>query len=1413
MQRSICISTGNSCPLIQRRTWLLGILFVLSYSIGMSQTPKGLPVRYYDGKDGLSHSMVNEIVQDELGVVWIATEDGLTKWDGYRFTGYWGEVFNSRGLPFPIIRSMCMSRTGDLWLGGQAGLALFNPKTEAFTYYQVPDTFPTKLSEHSILALHEDRQGRLWVGGSKSGLWLIDQANVRWLFFSHDPEDPGSLSHPTVTCLFEDRKGRMWIGTPHGINLFHQGRFNRFLPRADVSLNQADMYITALIQGPGNKIWVGTEGGLALLDPETGQWDRVTTSAEDSDRLRAPITALATDHKQQLWVATKGDRNHLLFSLDPGSGRIEPNETLFPTISSNYELEISCLTRTRDDVLLIGFSAGMGVMPIFEPNGESILLPKPPQFTSNGRNYAFSFAEDTSGALWVSSRSEGIFSIRSSDADNLPMKLRNHQKQLQVSYHGPLGTQESALSSPHIWPVLVDTQNRLWVGTQDQGIDVLEIEGGILRNIRHVPTAARNPNHPIFSLYEAANGYIWVGGKEYLASIDPNTFEVRTYLRDRALGAVITPAGWVGMIREDTIGNIWVSQVAQGAFRLDPVSGKAIRYGHDPDDRTSLSHDGSMSVVVDHQNHLWVSALGLNLFDQANETFTYYGRPHGLADDFIYSAIIDHQHRMWLYTSQGLTVFDPETRRFSNISDPSADFEGCGNCAYVSQAGELIYGEPGMVTVFHPDSFYQNTLPPEVVLTDFRVFNESVPLAVPPDSAPHGLSLPRHISYSDTVLLRHEHNNFSIEFAGISLHNPAHNQFQYRLLPFQENWISTPADLRLASYTNLDPGNYVFEVMAANNDGVWNPEPRRLYLLIAPPWWRTTVAYLMYLLLIAAIAWGAFRTWQGRLRMRQQLEREQFEKAQLAQVDQMKSRFFANISHEFRTPLTLILGPAQQLLDQPERPAEERKLLALIHRNGQRLRDLINQVLDLNQLETQQMVLKPEVGNLVRHLRFLSAAFESLAHQQQLAYRYALPEAEAVFAYDRDKLEKIVNNLLSNAFKFTPADGTVEVTVSEAPQSPQRSQWTIRVADTGPGIAADQLPRIFDRYYQADDSATRRQEGSGIGLALTKELVELMGGTIGVESTPGAGTVFTVSLPLDRAQSEIATAPVVEEPVLTAPVVAAAHEGFASGEDAGKPIVLVVEDNADMQQFIRASLQDTYQIAGAANGREGLALAAETVPDLVISDVMMPEMDGLEFCARLKQQETTSHIPVVMLTARAGVDSKVEGYETGAEVYLTKPFEARELRAVVANLIAQRQKLRAAFGKVTRVEPKKMAITPVDEQFLDRVQQYLEAHYANPALSVELFAENLGMSRMQLHRKLKALLDQSGLELIRSFRLGKAKDLLEQSGLTVAEIAYAVGFEDPAYFGRVFKQQVGETPAAYTEKFRSENESEGPMSA
>ena len=514
-------------------------------------------------------------------------------------------------------------------------------------------------------------------------------------------------------------------------------------------------------------------------------------------------------------------------------------------------------------------------------------------------------------------------------------------------------------------------------------------------------------------------------------------------------------------------------------------------------------------------------------------------------------------------------------------------------------------------------------------------------------------------------------------------------------------------------------------------------------------------------------------------------------------MDQLKSRFFANISHEFRTPLTLILGPLQQLMDQPERPAEEYNLLAMMHRNGQRLRDLINQVLDLNQLEMHQMALKTEAGKLVQHLRYLAAAFESLAHQQRLAYRYALPESEAVFSYDRDKLEKIVNNLLSNAFKFTPVGGAIALSVREIPLSAQQSQWTIRVADTGPGIAADQLPRIFDRYYQVDDSATRRQEGSGIGLALTKELVELMGGTIGVESTPGKGAVFTVTLPLDRAQAEAVAVPVLDESVLKAPVLASPQEAPAGKEDDGKPIVLVVEDNPDMQQFIRASLQDTYQVAGAANGREGLAHAAETIPDLVISDVMMPEMDGLEFCTRLKQQETTSHIPVVLLTARAGLESKVEGYETGADVYLTKPFEEQELKAVVANLIAQRRKLRESFSKVTRIEPEKIAITSVDKQFLDRVKQYLEARYADSELSVELFAEAMGMSRMQFHRKLKALMNQSGVELIRSFRLEKAKELLKQSGLTVAEIAYAVGFEDPAYFGRVFRKQVGETPSAY----------------
>ncbi|RMD58052.1 response regulator [Candidatus Parcubacteria bacterium] len=661
--------------------------------------------------------------------------------------------------------------------------------------------------------------------------------------------------------------------------------------------------------------------------------------------------------------------------------------------------------------------------------------------------------------------------------------------------------------------------------------------------------------------------------------------------------------------------------------------------------------------------------------------------------------------------------------------------------------------------------------------------------------------------------LAYRDNALRFECAAPSYDAPTANQFQYFLEGFDEGWSRWSTEAK-KDYTNLPESEYVFRVRARNVYGHVSSEAAYTFTIL-PPWYRAWWAYGLYVLLVGGILYG-FRAYElSRIRLKEQLKMKRFEAEKLKELDQMKSRFFANISHEFRTPLTLILGPVEQMIS-GDLDGTTRDKLHFVKKSARRLLRLINQLLDFSQLEVGKMSLRAAPGDIVECVKGITMSFASLAERNQIALRFFAKEQPIEVYFDRDKMEKVVINLLANALKFTPAGGEVLVTVerlSLKPHSPAEFKGgviQITVSDTGIGIAADQLPRIFDRFYQADHTLRHEYEGTGLGLALAKEFVELHGGRISVESKEGKGTTFTVRLPLGKEHlkpEEILASAVVIRPVdadselpdfeKEEDVELTAESVVPATEMDNDHLILLVDDHADFRAHLRESLQEFGKVIEARNGAEGLACALETIPDLVISDVMMPKMTGFELCAALKTDERTSHIPVILLTARADQQDKVEGLETGADDYLSKPFDAKELLARVKNLITLRQKLRERFAKQVVLKPCEIAITPYDETFLNRALAIMEEHMSDEAFRAEDFQRAIGLSRTQLHRKLKALTNQSATEFMRSIRLQRAADLLKQNAGTVTEIAYMVGFSSQPYFSKCFQDYFGVSPKEF----------------
>jgi len=771
--------------------------------------------------------------------------------------------------------------------------------------------------------------------------------------------------------------------------------------------------------------------------------------------------------------------------------------------------------------------------------------------------------------------------------------------------------------------------------------------------------------------------------------------------------------------------------------------------------------------------------------------------------DFVAGILEDNSGWLWIKTNKGVSKFNPRTGKFRTY-DRSDGVPICPTWDDVcckGTNGEMFFGGINGLVRFHPDSIRDNPYIPPVVITGFKIFDKPVSL----DTAISEKKL-LQLSYQDDVI--------SFDFVALNFTSPEKNKYAYKLDGFDEDWTYC-GTRRYASYTNLDAGSYVFRVKGSNNDEVWNEAGTSIAVVIAPPWWQTAWAYIGYSIVGLLFVYGLRRYDRKRTLLKHQLEMKDFEAEKLREVDAMKMRFFANISHEFRTPLMLILGPVEHLLSGTACTAD-REDLSVVRRSALRLLELISQIMDISKLEAGRMKMEVQASDLVPFLRGLVLSFASLAERKHIGLEFQPAEEKITGYVDLDKLQKIVTNLLSNAFKFTPEGGKVQVRVStregnHALGDAAKRRVEIVVSDTGVGVPTEERERIFHRFYQAGSSLGREHQGSGIGLALAKELVEIHRGDISVTSEPGKGSAFQVRLPLGKEhwkEEEIVKAG--EGGEVPSVVVPEAFQEMADGEDRegpertleetaseDLPLVLIVEDNADVRSYLRNSLRKRYRLEEAADGLAGLKAAVECLPDLVVSDIMMPAMDGVELCRKLKNDERTSHIPVILLTARASDEGKLEGLETGADDYITKPFGVKELQVRMQNLIELRARLREKYRRQCLVEPGDLSVDSIDERFLHKALEVVRSHLSDPGFDNTSFSRELCMSRMQLNRKLQALTGHSTHEFLRALRLQRAAKLLQLHWGNVTEVAFEVGFNSLSSFARAFRDQYGVSPSEY----------------
>ncbi|MFZ1517343.1 MAG: two-component regulator propeller domain-containing protein [Ignavibacteriaceae bacterium] len=1368
--------------------------FLLIYYPLLYAQPLNIRFEHITTDKGLSSNYTSYIFQDKKGFLWISTQDGINRYDGYRFKRFRHLPGNANSLSDYASGHIYEDSKGNFWIATREGLNIFNPENETFTHYNPQKDSTILLGSEKIVCTTEDKNGNIWIG-TRKGLSLYNPNTKSFTLFQHNSSDKNSLSFNYVTSLLFDSKNNLWVGTQFGLNKFDYktNSFKVFLKNSQDPKSISGNLITSLFEDSKGNIWVGTNSGLnRLISFDKGEAVFLAYRHNPADKNSISnnnISKMAEDSKGLLWIGTLGGGLNI-FNLS--TNQFTSYQNVEEDNSSLSENNISSICIDKFQNVWIGtFANGINK---YSSTQNRFILSQPSPFAKSKvvENNVSSILIDDKNNLWLGTNGDGIKVYRDKnvfDKNNLLLELKADPNN------------KNSINSNDVTSIIQDKSGIIWIGTFGGGVnkyDPLQKKLEVFKYKQEDPRTLGNDF--IHTVYEDSEGRIWVGtGLSGFNRFEKETNSFKRY-RDNPKypnSNKYLNSPEVTSILEDNKGYLWVGTSTGGLSRFDKNAESFVHFKHIQEDLNSISSNRINCVYEDSKKRLWIGTFsgGLNLYNEKENSFIHYLEKDGLASNTVQSITEDTKGNLWITTINGISNFDPDKKIFKNF-DESDGLQGKvfnQRSVFKDSKTSLIYfgGEKGL-NVYSFNSINEIKKIPAIVLTDFKVFNKSVLLK-------YSAVNDNNKSERYEIELAHNENVFSFEFASLDFTSPEKNQYLYMLEGFDEDWISS-GNRREVTYTNLDPGKYIFKVKGTNSDGYWNEEGLAVNLIINPPFWKTWWAYTIYFIL-AAVGFFAVRRYElNRVKLRNDLKLKEFESQKLQEVDQIKSRFFANISHEFRTPLTIIIGSLEKLKSKMENNSDNKEFVVM-KRNASRLLQLINQLLELSRIESGNTKLNAAENDIVKFLKRITASFSSLANDKNIKLTfnsYPIDEVqlgeEILLYYDKKKLETVFYNLLSNAVKFSPAGEIIDVSVSKFDANVK-----INFVNSGIEISADKIKNIFDRFYQIDDTGTRNFEGTGIGLALVKEYVELHKSKIVVESNNNR-TIFTIHLPLGK--NHLSENEIVQEDFdqLQMDLIPQSDLSTTSTQivneqvETDKTIILIVEDNSDLREMIKENLQESYFVLEAENGVKGLKLAEETIPDLIISDIMMPEMDGYELSQKIKTNEKTNHIPVILLTAKAETKDKIEGLETGADDYLIKPFNPNELKIRVKNLIKVRRQLREKYQSQMLIKPADVVVPSTQKVFLDKLTSIIEKNISNEEFSVEILCDDIGMSRAQLHRKIKAVTNQSASEFIRNFRLQRASELLKQNAGNIAEISYRVGFSSQAYFTKMFQQLYGLTP-------------------
>lgn len=1361
---------------------------LLCYTFAQPRKPR---FEHLTTNNGLTNNGISHIYQDKRGFIWISTRNGLNRYDGKVFKNFEYIPGEINSLSDNEINYVIEDSKGRFWIATQDGLNILNPVSERINHFALNDL----LSSNELTTVAEDKFGNIWIG-TRKGLDRFNLTKNEITVFKNDPADKKSLSNNVIKTIYSDRNGNLWIGTAKGLCRFnHQSNNFRVFLNDSLNTNSIVSNVISYISEDRNgNLWVGTINGLSKViqkDDEINFENYFFDDGIDSKKKLNRIRVFDDDSKGNLWIGTIGGG---LVIFNPSTHKFFNYQSSENDNSSISDNEIFAVCVDNFDNLWIG-SSERGISKFSQTKTRfELFKPDPFAVKEVPVNDITSVYSDEENKLWLGTNGNGVL-VYKLDENYYPVNLLFELKK----------NENGGLSSNYITSILKDKDGYYWIGTIAGGLNKFNPvtkKVTVFKNIREDVSSLSN--NYVNSVFEDSDGNIWIatsagGVNKYDKKSD--SFTRYTYEPGKSTKSLNSPE--VTSIYQDSKGNLWFGTTTGGLNKFDRNTETFTYYTYSKQDRGTISSRKILCAYEDRKGRLWVGTFGggVNLF--SNDSFVHFSVKEGLSSNIIFAITEDNAGNLWLSTDKGVSRLNPDSKEIKNF-DESDGLQGKefnpGAAAKHPKSGTIYFGGTRGLNIYNRRSISTVLTPPPVFITDFKIFNQSL---VPGNDFP----IQNSISFVKEITLSYDQNIISFSFASMDFTSPSKNQYAYKLEGFNDDWIYS-GNISEVTYTNLASGDYIFKVKASNSDGVWNETGAEIKLIINPPFWQTWWAVLFYTIVVVVGLLGIRHFEKNRIKLRNELRMHEFEAKKQRELETMKSRFYANLSHEFRTPLMLIKGPAEQLIKQM--PGEKlQEQLKMIERNADYLHQLIDQLLELSQLEAASISLRAKEENLVNILKGITFSFDSLAKQKNISLNFLSDNENLIALIDRDKLEKIMNNLLSNAFKFTDDGGTVEVKLKTSKINEQEFAEVI-ISDTGIGIAEDKHNKIFDRFYQADDSPNKKYSGSGIGLALVKELVELHKWSISVSSKEKEGTKFTLRIPLYDYLTENAKAgeqiPQEEQTVTAKKYYENIHTNKnkysekAEQSFEGKPTILIVEDSADVRKYLIDLLKESYILLEAKDGDEGIETARNNSVDLIISDVMMPKMDGMEFGRIIKSNWQTSHIPIILLTAKVGKESKLEGLEIGADDYLTKPFETKELFIRIKNLLEQRRRLREKFSKEIRISAEAVTTNSVDNEFLAKALLAADKNLGNADYTAEDFAKEMFVSLSQLRRKLIAITGQTPGEFLRTYRLKRAAQLILENKLSITQIAFEVGFNSPSHFTKAFKQELNCLPTEFTGK-------------